>query len=157
MLAMDPLIGSSPSSRIIDLEFQSFDPVDPGFNDVLQQPMLLDEKGEIRVEPRTYKATRMALAEDNSRNLLVFLTEKPCTLYEMALWLKNSPFSLKRVINIGEGNMPQALGRFSPERIYILEPGDNDASGQAKGSLLVDLSSKEHLAWVMGPVPFSRR
>lgn len=157
MLAMDPLIGPSPSSRIIDLEFESFDAVDPGFNDALQQPMLLDEMGELRVEPRTYKATRMALAEDNSRNLLVFLTEKPCTLYELARWLKNSPLSLKRVMSVGGGNMPQALGRFSPERIYILEPEDSRASGQGKGSLLVDLSSKERLSWVMGPVPLRRR
>lgn len=153
LLVMAPEIGSSPSSRILDLQVSPFDPERPGFLDILQQPMVLDEKGELRVEPRLRRATRIALAEDGSRNLLVFLTEDPCTLWEMAHWLKSCPFTIKRAIGLGGGDAPQVLGRYAPERIFIEGGADPVGSRLTRNALIDALSTELRLTHVLAVAP----
>ena len=150
LLAMGPADGTSPDTTIIDLEFNAFDARDPRYEDVIQQPMLLDEEENLRVSPREVHATRVALAEDESHNLMVILTEKPCTLYAFARWLRDGPFALKRAMNLGEGNAPQVLGRFAPDRVYVLPGDSNGAAGGTSGWAHLDLSSSVHLDCVLG-------
>jgi hypothetical protein len=156
LLALGPSDGSLPATRILDMDSISFDPLDPRFMDVIQQPMLLDEAGNLRVSPREYRATRIAMGQDENRNTLVFLTESPCTLWEMARWLRDGPFSLSHAISLGRGNESQVLGRFPPERIYIVgETGDEDP-GKASGSILRELSSDRSMSYILGVEPISR-
>ncbi len=156
LLATGPHDHSRPFSRIIDMRFVPFDPRNPQFTDVFQQPMLLDENRELRVGRRVLKATRVALGEDDSRNALIFLTEDPCTLFQLAQWLKNGPFSLKRAISLGMGNAPQVLGRFAPQRIYILGEASKKAPVKTRGSFLQELSSTQKTPYIMGIVPASQ-
>lgn len=152
LLVSDASGKSRPSTRVIDLQFTPLVPSELAYSDIYQQPMLLDEKGEIRVNPRPYEATRVALAEDRQRNLLLFLTEEPCRLWDLARWLKGSPFSLQRAMNLGKGNALQVLGRHPADRVYILGPTRSKGSPQDSGSLLEDALAKETPCCVMGVV-----
>ena len=152
LLVSDGSGKSRPSTRIIDLQMNPIGPSDLPYSDVYQQPMLLDEKGEIRVLPRAYEATRVALAEDRHRNLLVFLTEEPCRLWDLARWLKECPVPLLRAMNLGRGNTVQALGRHPANREYILGPTRGKYPLQESGSLLEDAATKETLCCVLGVV-----
>jgi hypothetical protein len=143
---------SRPSTRVIDLKLTPMAPLELPYSDIYQQPMLLDERGEIRVNPRPYEATRVALGEDRQRNLLLFLTEEPCRLWDLARWLKECPFSLQRAMNLGKGNALQVLGRHPADRVYILEPTRGERPPQDSGSLLEDAVTKEALCCVMGVV-----
>ena len=156
VLAMGPADGSFPLTRIIDLNVTSFDTNAPSYRDVIQQPMLLDEEGNLRVSPRDFTATRIAMAEDENRNVLVFLTEDPCTLWEMARWLRNSPFGLTQAMSMGSGNAPQVLGQYAPERIYIMGERIDEGSGGRNGSMLTELSSALKLNCVLGIEHISR-
>ena len=144
---------SETITRVIDMDFNSFDPEKAMDMDILQQPMLLDKNKQIRVKPRKYRATRVALGEDKHRNVLIFLTENPCTLYELAQWLKNGPFDLERAINLGGGNSDQVLGRYAPQRIYITGNPSKKPGDLKKGNNLKKFSSEKNLSFVMGLTP----
>jgi hypothetical protein len=152
LLVSDGSGKSRPSTRIIDLQMSPVGPSDLPYSDIYQQPMLLDEEGEIRVTPRPYEATRVALAEDRQRNVFVFLTEEPCRLWDLARWLKGCPFPLLRAMNLGRGNTVQALGRHPANRVYILGPARGKRPLQESGSLLEDAVTKEALCCVLGVV-----
>ena len=103
LLVSDGSGKSRPSTRIIDLQMSPIGPSDLPYSDIYQQPMLLDEKGEIRVLPRAYEATRVALAEDRQRNLLVFLTEEPCQTVGSGQVAEGVPFSSLAGDEFGQG------------------------------------------------------
>jgi hypothetical protein len=156
LLVMGPVDGSYPPTRVLDLNNEPFDPLNPAFLDVLQEPMLFDGENPLRVEPREFRAKRVALAEDENRNTLIFLTDTPCTLWEMANWLRTSPFALTRAISLGQGNAPQALGQFAPQRVYIVGQTDEGGQGGIRGSVLQDLLSSRRLDAVLGVEPLAR-
>ena len=144
---------SEAVTRVIDMDFNYFDPEKAMDMDIFQQPMLLDKNKQIRVKPRKYKATRVALGEDKHRNVLIFLTENPCTLYELAQWLRNGPFDLERAISLGNGNSDQVLGRYAPQRIYITGNPAKKADDLKRGNNLNKFSSEKVLSYVMGLTP----
>jgi len=152
LLVSDATGSARPATRIIDLQFSPVTPSDLTDSDIYQQPMLLDEKGEIRVEPRPYEATRVALAEDRHRNLFVFLTEEPCRLWDLARWLQQSPFSLLRAMELGKGNAVQVLGRHPADRVYILGSARSGHALRRLGSLLEEAATEDTLCCVMGVV-----
>ncbi len=153
LLVTGPNTRSKPVTRVIDMDFNAFDPERAKDIDILQQPMLLDENKQIRVKQHKYKATRVALGEDKHRNVLIFLTENPCTLWELAQWLKTGPFDLERAINLGSGNTDQVLGRYAPQRIYISGNPANVTAELKTGSNLKKFSSEKDLSFVMGLTP----
>ena len=157
LLVFDSSGRSRLSTRIVDLQFTSFNPSDPYFSDVYQQPMLLDERGEIRVSPRHYKATRVALGEDRDGNLLLFLTEKPHRLWDLARWLKECRFSPVRAMNLGPGNAIQVLGRSPVDRVYILGQAHSRAPIQEWGALREEAATRETLCCAMGVVTLPPR
>lgn len=152
LLVSDATGNARPSTRIIDLQFSPVVPSDLPDSDVYQEPMLLDEKGEIRVNPRPYEATRVALAEDRHRNLLVFLTEEPCRLWDLAKWLQQSPFSLLRAMDLGRGNTVQVLGRHPADRVYILGPTRSEHPVRRLGTLPEEAATEDAFCCVMGVV-----
>jgi hypothetical protein len=157
LLVSDPSGRSRVSTRIVDLRFTPFDLSDSNFSDIFQQPMLLDERGKIRVNPRPYKATRVALGEDRHGNLLLFLTEKPHRLWDLARWLQTSPFSLLRAMNLGPGNAIQVLGRSPAGRLYILGRADSGSPIEALGASREEAATRETLCCTMGVVTLPTR
>ena len=157
LLVSDPSGRSRVSTRIVDMQFTPFDPSDSNDPDVYQQPMLLDESGEVRVKPRSYKATRVALGEDRHGNLLLFLTEKPHRLWDMARWLQTCPFSLTRAMNLGPGNAVQVLGRSPVGRLYILGQVPSGSPIEARGALREEAATQETLCCTMGVVALPTR
>jgi hypothetical protein len=96
------------------------------------------------------------LAEDENRNTLIFLTDVPCTLWELARWLQTSGFALTHAISLGRGNAPQVLGQFAPRRIYIVGETGEGTQARIHGSVLRDLLSSQHLDAVLGVEPLVR-
>jgi hypothetical protein len=148
---------SRVSTRIVDLQFTPFDPSSPEFSDVYQQPMLLDQEGRIRVHPKPYKARRVALGEDRHGNLLLFLTEKPHRLWDLARWLQTCPFSLLRAMNLGPGNAIQVLGRSPVDRLYIPGQAYSGPPIEAKGASREEAATQETLCCTMGVVALPTR
>jgi len=152
LLVSDSSGQSRPSTRIVDLQFTPFSPTDPYFSDAYQQPMLLDENGEIRVNPRPYKAIRVAVGEDRDGNILIFLTEKPHRMWDIARWLQRCPFSLVRAMNLGGGNAIQVLGRSPVDRVYILGQDHSGSPIEELGALREEAAPREEVCCTMGVV-----
>ena len=73
-------------------------------------PILLDSKGQVRVNPSSFQANRTALAQDRSGNIYILITEKPFfTLYNLGNYLKESPFGFEFILNLDGGFRTQML------------------------------------------------
>ena len=83
-------------------------------------PILLDSKGQVRVNPSNFQAQRTVVALDRQGNILILVTEKPFfTLYELGQYLKKMPLSLELALNLDGGNRTQLAVRIKISVIPI--------------------------------------
>lgn len=99
----------NPKARLIDLKEENSEETIAKYDHGIQSfPILLDPRGEVRVNPSNFQANRTVIAQDRQGNILVLITEKPFfTLYELGQYLKKIPLSLSFALNLDGGNRTQ--------------------------------------------------
>ena len=99
-----------PNADVIDLEETDVNLQRLEYSDGVQSfPLLVDFNGKIKVNPSEYRADRTVIANDKNGDILLFSTEgRGVTLYDMALFLRDSSFSIKRALNL-DGGLATAL------------------------------------------------
>jgi len=98
-----------PKARLIDLKEEDSEETVSKYDQGIQSfPILLDPRGQVRVNPSSFQANRTVIAQDRQGNILVLITEKPFfTLYELGQYLKKMPLSLIFALNLDGGNRTQ--------------------------------------------------
>ncbi len=107
----EPLRGDLQKARILDLAEEEFDPEAHGYLEVAQSFMLLDRWKNIRVRRTPNMAARTILAEETGGNLLLFLTQGPYTLWDLAEIIRDGPFSVLRAMSMDGGEEAQLVLR----------------------------------------------
>ncbi len=107
----EPLREDLQKARILDLAEEEFDPEAHGYLEVAQSFMLLDRWKNIRVRRTPNMAARTILAEETGGNLLLFLTQGPYTLWDLAEIIRDSPFSVLRAMSMDGGEEAQLVLR----------------------------------------------
>ena len=100
-----------PRATILDLLATPINPKNlPWTQGVQSFPLLLDYKGNIRVQDSEKKANRTVIATDRVGNILIFNTSnRYFTLRELAQFLKASKFDLDSALNLDGGTEAQLL------------------------------------------------
>ena len=98
-----------PKARLIDLKAENSEETISKYDQGIQSfPILLDPRGQVRVNPSNFQANRTVIAQDGQGNILILITEKPFfTLYELGQYLKKMPLSLTFALNLDGGNRTQ--------------------------------------------------
>ena len=102
---------NAPPGKILDLQYESFDPVDSPYRYVLQSFMLLDQRGAVRVRSSDRLASRSVIAQDRQGRLLLMVAPGACSLYELALLLKQSDLQIMKAMSLDGGIESQVLIR----------------------------------------------
>ena len=130
-----------PPTDILDLCFHTFDPQSTPYGQVIQSFMLLDQRGQTRVRRSTRLASRTVVAQDHSGRIILLLVPGACTLYELALLLKESELGIKRAMSMDGGFESQLLVR------------DNDEEHSFHGGWVVNETRQFHHPRLMIPLP----
>lgn len=88
---------------IVDSNRSAIDPENTGYRYILQSFMLLDKNGVPRVKKTRRLASRTVIAEDGQGRMLVFFVPGACTLYELALLIKESNLSVQEAMCMDGG------------------------------------------------------
>jgi uncharacterized protein YigE (DUF2233 family) len=98
-----------PKARLIDLKAENSEETISKYDQGIQSfPILLDPRGQVRVNPSNFQANRTVIAQDRQGNILILITEKPFfTLYELGQYLKKMPLALIFALNLDGGNRTQ--------------------------------------------------
>jgi hypothetical protein len=93
-------------------------------------PILLDPKGQVRVNPSNFQANRTILADDHSGMIYLIITEKPFfTLYVYGNYLKRLPFRFRFILNLDGGYRTQMAIRVNAFNYLFTGQGEgNDVS-----------------------------
>ncbi len=110
--ADDPIY---PPSFILDMEKNPDDTAPGRYDYIVQSFMLLDEDGRPRVRQTDRLASRTVIAQDHAGRLLVVAVSGACTLYELALWLKEAELDIRRAMCLDGGFESQLFVRTGSE------------------------------------------
>jgi uncharacterized protein YigE (DUF2233 family) len=107
-----------PKTVLIDLKDDQSAELITAYEQGIQSfPILLDSKGQVRVNPSSFQANRTALAQDEKGYLYILVTEKPYfTLYDFGHYLKSLPLGLRFVLNLDGGSRTQLAVQFKAFR-----------------------------------------
>lgn len=99
----------NPKARLIDLKDEGVEETMAQYEQGIQSfPVLLDPKGQVRVNPSSFQANRTVIAQDSQGNILILVTEKPFfTLYDLGNYLKKMPLGLTFALNMDGGYRTQ--------------------------------------------------
>ncbi len=103
--------------RVLDLQRHPLDPAAPGWREVAQSFMLIDESGVIRVRKSDKVANRTVVAEDRHGHLLVVVSEGGYTLWDFADMLKRLPLEVDHAMSMDGGDEAQLVLR-TPDLRY---------------------------------------
>ena len=100
-----------PKARMIDLKEEKSEETVSKYDQGIQSfPILLDPRGQVRVNPSSFQANRTVIGQDRQGNILLLITEKPFfTLYRLGQYLKKMPLSLDFALNLDGGNRTQLI------------------------------------------------
>jgi uncharacterized protein YigE (DUF2233 family) len=100
-----------PRATILDLQLTPINPKKLPWTQGLQSfPLLLDFKGRIRVRESGKHSHRTVIAADRVGNILVFNTfDRFFSLYDFAVFLKESKFDIDSALNLDGGTEAQLL------------------------------------------------
>ncbi len=100
-----------PRATILDLRATTINPMNLPWTQAVESfPLLLDYKGNIRVQDSDKNSNRTVIATDRVGNILVFNTSnRYFTLLEMARFLKASKFEIDSALNLDGGSEAQLL------------------------------------------------
>ena len=98
-----------PKARLIDLREEGVEETIAQYEQGIQSfPVLLDPKGQVRVNPSSFQANRTVIGQDHQGNILILTTEKPFfTLYDLGNYLKKMPLGLTFALNLDGGYRTQ--------------------------------------------------
>lgn len=96
-------------AKVLDLQRHRIDPGAPGWRQVAQSFMLIDEEGAIRVRRSDKVANRTAVAEDRHGRILVVVTEGGYTLFDCAEMLKRLPLEVTHAMSMDGGSEAQLV------------------------------------------------
>jgi len=141
-----------PKATLIDLKDSNSEEKISSYDQGIQSfPILLDPKGQVRVNQSSFQANRTVLAQDGVGNLFILVTEKPLfTLYDLGHYLKGLPFGFQFILNLDGGFRTQLLVQVKEFKYFF--------SGQGEGSEPSRIFFKEpvRLPSVIGIFPRSR-
>lgn len=103
----EPIHDGAPLARIADLSQDSVDPARPGYQEVAQSFMLLDRQGAIRVKRTSNSAQRTIVAEESGGWILVLVTQGSCTLWDLAVRLREGPLQILQAMSMDGGEESQ--------------------------------------------------
>jgi uncharacterized protein YigE (DUF2233 family) len=129
-LVADP-VGGGRGARVLDLERHPLDPRHPGWREVAQSFMLVDETGAVRVRRSERVANRTAVAEDRHGRLVVVVSEGGYTLHEFAHMLKALPLAVSHAMSMDGGNESQLVVRGPRFRYASFGRWERDGDEQA--------------------------
>ena len=94
-----------PKATLIDLKDVKSEEIISAYDQGIQSfPVLLDPKGQVRVNQSNFQANRTVLGQDRLGNLYILITEKPSfTLYDLGHYLKGLPFGPSIYFEPGRG------------------------------------------------------
>ncbi len=98
-------------AKVLDLERHPLDTRAPGWREVAQSFMLIDEAGAVRVRRSDRVANRTAVAEDQRGRLVVIVSEGGYTLYDFAEMLKRLPLDVTHAMSMDGGSEAQLVVR----------------------------------------------
>lgn len=100
-----------PKATLIDLKNEKSEEMISSYEQGIQSfPILLDPKGQVRVNQSSFQANRTVLGLDRYGNLYILITEKPTfTLYDLGHYLKSLPLSFQFILNLDGGNRTQLM------------------------------------------------
>lgn len=113
----DSDIKGAGKTTILDLEAEVFDPDKTSYKYAIQSFMLLDRNGRPRVRRTERLASRTVVAQDIKGRMLIVFAPGACTLYELALLLKESDLQIKQALCLDGGFESQIFLRHNPENI----------------------------------------
>jgi uncharacterized protein YigE (DUF2233 family) len=105
-----------PKATIIDLKDPDSDAMISFYEQGIQSfPVLLDPKGQVRVNPSSFQASRTVIAQDQSGIMYLLVTEKSAfTLFDLGNYLKALPLNLRFALNLDGGSRTQLSVRVGP-------------------------------------------
>ena len=110
-------IQGRPPTLIVDLEHQNLESEIPLYRFAVQSFMLLDRNGKPRVRYTDRLASRTVVGQDSHQRILVIVIPGACTLYELALLLKDSDLGIVQAMSLDGGFETQLLIKAEPEDI----------------------------------------
>jgi hypothetical protein len=119
----------APAIRVLDLSARALDPRSPGWGEVAQSFMLIDEKGGIRVRKSDHVANRTVVAEDRRGRVLVLTSEGGYTLWEFADLLRHSPIAVSHAMAMDGGYEAEMCVRSPAFRWASFGRWDDDHAG----------------------------
>jgi uncharacterized protein YigE (DUF2233 family) len=96
-------------AKVLDLQRHPLDPAAPGWREVAQSFMLIDEAGAIRVRRSDKVANRTVVAEDRHGRLLVVVSEGGYTLFDFADMLERLPLEVTHAMSMDGGSEAQMV------------------------------------------------
>jgi uncharacterized protein YigE (DUF2233 family) len=142
-----------PKAVLIDLkDSDSEERISSYLYGIQSFPILLDPKGQVRVNPSSFQTNRTVLAQDRFGYIYLLVTEKPYfTLYDFGHYLKGLPFGLQFILNLDGGSRTQLLIKANTFKYF--------SSGQGEGKDPTRLFFPEtvKLPSVIGIFPRGRR
>jgi uncharacterized protein YigE (DUF2233 family) len=124
-------IPAGGGAQVLDLERQPLDPRAPGWREVAQSFMLVDDRGTVRVRRTDHVANRTAVAEDRHGRLLVIVSEGGYTLFDFADMLRQLPLEMTHAMSMDGGAEAQLVVRTAGVRYASFGRWEKD--GDEKG------------------------
>jgi hypothetical protein len=119
LLSGGPDESTFPKTTIFDLQFDDFNPDETPYRYAVQSFMLLDRLGFPRVRQSDRLASRTVVAQDKQQRMMIIMAPGACTLYELALLLKNSNMEIAQAMSLDGGFESQALLRLNPDNLVV--------------------------------------
>ncbi len=123
---------SLPKATLIDLKDAKSEELISAYDQGIQSfPVLLDPRGQVRVNPSNFQANRTVLAQDRSGNLYILITEKPLfTLYDLGHYLKGLPLNFQFVLNLDGGLRTQLMIQIKEFKYFFT--GQEEGNGKSR-------------------------
>jgi uncharacterized protein YigE (DUF2233 family) len=104
-------------TTISDLDHEAVESETALYRFAVQSFMLLDRRGQPRVRYTDRLASRTVVGQDSSQRILVVIIPGACTLYELAMVLKNADLDITQAMSLDGGFETQLLVRTSQGKI----------------------------------------
>jgi uncharacterized protein YigE (DUF2233 family) len=121
-----------PKATIIDLKDPDSDEKISFYEQGIQSfPILLDPRGQVRVNPSNFQDSRTGIAQDQSGMIYLLASEKAYfTLFDLGNYLKALPLNLRFALNLDGGSKTQLLIRTGTYNFHL--SGRSESSQAAR-------------------------
>ena len=122
------------AAHVLDLAVKPIDPARPGWDEIAQSFMLLDESGQYRVRKSDKVANRTVVAEDAQGRMLVITSEGGYTLWDFAHLLRAAPLGISHAMAMDGGYEAELCVRTDRFRYASFGKWDEGSKGDAPGA-----------------------